>query len=678
MTGPVTFLAATACVAAGAALGVSTLRLPSRLDRAIAWGVAAGAIVVSTLLLAGAVFDRLTPWFVLTLSATQAATFALLWLARGNRFSLPSAPRLGPLVDELAADRWLTVLVLLAAGQVVWRVVIAYLMPPYAPDALWYHLTTVAGWLQERRIGPSPFTIWSTVYPFNGELLFAWPALLLHSDTLVDLVQLPFAVLAALAVAGIGRTVGLSHRGAAAAGCLFFLAPVVLSQTTANYNDVIFISFFLSGFHFVFRFLHGLSTDDPGSSYAYLLLGGAAAGLALGTKWLGIVYVGVLTLWLVGHLIVARLVRATPAAYVAVALLVFVAPLLALGAYHYVTTWIRFGGPLYPVRVSVLGTELFAGRPPECFLTQPRSDGAWWREVWGQWNRDFFFLVHPRFHAYSYDDRTSGLGPLWSYLGIPLVAVFALRLWRRNRFVLLNLLVPIAIMFALQPYRWWSRFTMIVIALGVIAIVAIVEALRGRRAAALKAAVLVCVALGVAFPILKIDGEYWAHEVLATARVPADERTVGRIALPAYRWVDRAPRGSRIGVDTAGVYFGGAPFVFAYPLFGKEFEHRVYPLPQTSEAVFARAVSKRRVSFVFVGRGRPIDRWMERAYHAGCARRIYDGLLYSGNPVRAYRVVEGCDWPRLDRPLRSGDRGRSDPRTRGIDSLCLTGRARTI
>src|SRR5688572_9896329 len=258
------------------------LRFPSLLDRVIAWGVAAGAFLVSTLLVAGAVFDRLTPWLVITVSAAHAGLFGLLWLVTRDRRPQPAGPPLQSIVADLAADRWLTVLMAVAAVQVLWRLVVAYLMPPYAPDALWYHLTTVAGWLQEGRIGPSAFTIWSTVYPFNGELLFAWPAVLLGNDTFVDLGQLPLAVLAATAVAGIARTVGLSHRGAAAAGCLFFLSPIVLSQSTANYNDVTFVGFFLCAVHFVLRLLEGLRAGEGNHRYAYLLLGGTAAGLALG------------------------------------------------------------------------------------------------------------------------------------------------------------------------------------------------------------------------------------------------------------------------------------------------------------------------------------------------------------------------------------------------------------
>jgi hypothetical protein len=654
VNGPIVFFAATAFVSASATLGVSMLRLPSRIDVALAWVLLASTVVVVILLLAGAVLHELAAWLVLALSAAVAGLFALAWLALGHSHSKVRRPRVADvhaLLHELRADRWLLLLLVVAAGEVLWRLTIAYLMPPYAADALWYHLTTVAGWLQEDQIGPSDLSIWSTVYPYNGELLFTWPALLLGDDTFVDAVQLPFAIVASIAVAGIGRTVGLSTRGAAAAGCLFLLAPIVLSQSTANYTDLMFIAFFLSCFCFVLRFVADLQAPD-GGDLSHILLAGLAGGLALGTKVLGVIYLGVLALVLVGHLLAARLSGRVNGTRLVWSLMLFVVPVLVLGSYHYIETWVRFGNPLYPVRIAAFGVEFFSGRSVDWFLNQPLTSGAWWQEIWGQWRRDYFFLVEPRFHAYSYDDRGSGLGPLWSYLAIPLLPVFAYRLFRTNRAVLLNLVLPVALMVALQPYRWWSRFTMILIAVGVIAIVAVVEALPRRWSTVVKAAVLGLVALGIAFPTLKIDGEFWAPRILSFAGTPTPERTIGRIALPGYRWLDATPKRARIGVDTSSAFLGAAPSVFAYPLFGRRFEHRVYPLSPTAEAAFARTILDKSVSYVFVGRGKRIDRWMHRAARFGCADVIYDGALYPGSFVRAYRVRPNCDWARRGRTAK--------------------------
>jgi hypothetical protein len=210
--------------------------------------------------------------------------------------------------------------------------------------------------------------------------------------------------------------------------------------------------------------------------------------------------------------------------------------------------------------------------------------------------------------------------------------------------MLLNLLLPVAVMFALQPYRWWSRFTMILIAIGVIAIVAIVEDLPRRWSTPLKASVLVLVALGAFFPTMKIDGEFWAHRIFEVARVPAEERTIGRVALPGYRWVDRTPEHATIGVDTSADFLGGHPYILAYPLFGPRFEHKIYALPQADVATFERAITDKQIRYVFVHRGERLDGWSQLAERAGCAQRIYDGPVYAGQFGRAYRIVPNCVW----------------------------------
>jgi hypothetical protein len=645
VTGPIALVLASALVCVSATAGVSLLRLRNRIDVALGWALIATLIVVVTLFLAGAVLDNLAVWVVLLLNAAVATSLGSAWLAAGHRprplwTGLLASARAA--VRALRSDLWLLALLVLAGGEVLWRLAIAYLMPPYANDALWYHLTTVAEWLQAGRIGPSQFSIWSTVYPYNGELLFTWPALLLGNDTFVDVMQLPFAIVGALAVAGIARTVGLSQRGAAAAGCLFLLAPIVLSQTTASYTDLIFIALFLVAFHFVLRFLEGLRAGSGGENLVHLFLAGLGGGLALGTKDLGIVYLGVLSILLVGNLLAARVRERVNWTRLAWSMVTFVVPLLALGSSQYIETWVRFGNPLYPVRVAVFGVELFQGRSLDWFLTPPLRPGSWWREIWGQWRRDYFFLVHPRFHAYSYDDRSSGLGPLWSYLGLPLLLVFVVRIYRTNRAMLLNLLLPVVVMFALQPYRWWSRFTMILIAVGMIAIVAVVEAIPRRWSTTLKVAVLGLVALGIFFPTLKIDGRFWASRIVALARFPASERTIGRIAVPGYRWVDRTPSRATIGVDTSAGFLGAQPDILAYPLFGPNLEHKVYPLPQTSLTAFIRTIGQKDIRYIFVRPGHGLDRWAMFLARSGCARRIYGGPVYTMKPGRAYALAPRC------------------------------------
>lgn len=236
------------------------------------------------------------------------------------------------------------------------------------------------------------------------------------------------------------------------------------------------------------------------------------------------------------------------------------------------------------------------------------------------------------------------MGPLWSYVGFAAVIAFAARIAWRSKEVLFTVVLPVALMFALQPYRWWSRFTMILAALGAIAITGLIEVLRPRPALVLKAVTSVLVALGLFFPTLKIDGEFWATRILSLPTRPADERTVGAVALPGYRWLDSIPADASVGVDTSAAQFGGQPYILAYPLFGSDFRHAVHPLPSTSPAAFRAALDDHGITHVFVARGRRLDRWLTQALTAGCAQRLFDGPVYAGEAGRAYRIEPGCAW----------------------------------
>jgi hypothetical protein len=184
---------------------------------------------------------------------------------------------------------------------------------------------------------------------------------------------------------------------------------------------------------------------------------------------------------------------------------------------------------------------------------------------------------------------------------------------------------------------------MVLIAVGMIGIVAVVEAIPRRWSSALKVVVLGLVALGIFFPTLKIDGRFWATRILALARLPASERTVGRVAVPGYRWVDRTSSRATIGVDTSAGFLGGQPDILAYPLFGPKFEHDVYPLPQTNLVAFRRLIAEKHIRYIFVRPDRRLDRWARHLARHGCAREIYDGPVYTAKPGRAYAVrLDAC------------------------------------
>ena len=77
-----------------------------------------------------------------------------------------------------------------------------------------------------------------------------------------------------------------------------------------------------------------------------------------------------------------------------------------------------------------------------------------------------------RHGSYEYQQRSGGLGPLWAWLGAPLLLPGLLLLWRRRRTALVTLL-PVLAVLLVQPYRWWARFTLPLAAVGVLAVLVV-------------------------------------------------------------------------------------------------------------------------------------------------------------------------------------------------------------
>jgi hypothetical protein len=637
------FLVASTLVLLSSFLVARRLRLADLIDSGLAFVTVGLAQVLASLLVAGVVFGSLTRGTVLVVNAAVLATLVCLERIRpGRRRPIRLKIDRERVAAEVRAHLWLYALALLASVEFVWRLLVAYVLPPYGFDALWYHLTAVAGWLQAERIGMNQLALWSSVYPLNGELFFTWPTVFLRHDTWVDAVQLGFAVIGGFAVAGIARGLGLSARAAASAGLLFFLTPVVISQSTSASVDLVFVSTFLVAYHFLLRFLRtGPFAWGEGKRPDLRLtaLAGIAAGIALGAKSLGILYCGALALLLLVHLAHAVSRRRLQLPVAVVSFVVFLVPLVALGGFWYVRTWAKFENPFYPVEVDLLGHTLFSGLPIDNFLSAPPHPGSWWRSILGQWHQDQFLLVKP--HYYNHDGRPSGFGPLWGYVAAPLLPLFAFAMLRKNRAALVNFLLPVAIVFLAQPYNWWSRFTMLVLAAGLIGVSYAVQEAPRILATPLKATTLALVLVGLWFCTAKIDNGFSAPSILRRLvyqgeRVRSAEAVYGD-AIEATR---RAKPGTRIGADSSSAFFGGGPRIwYLYPLFGSSFDHVVYPLRGADRQTFLSNLAARRVDYVVVAREGKLSSLANEAAQAGCLQLVSES---DAPPARAYRVTGHC------------------------------------
>lgn len=565
MTEVVTLLAAALLLAVATAAGTSLVRPQGRLDAAVTAGALTALLASTAVLLPGAA-GVLRPSTVVAAHLAQALVLGAVAVRRGTRPRRVVLPRRA----ELRSAPWPTALVVLAAAALLWQLLVALVLPPYAFDALSYHLPAVAAWVQTESLALDPLSTCCAHYALNAELLLAWPVVLLGSDQLVGTVQLLAAVLCGLASAGIARTAGAARAGAAACGALVVCTPALLAQSPTAYVDVVVAALVLSGLHALARFA---VTARP----ADLVVPAAGAGLLAGVKGIGPVWA--VALALTAAAVAVRHVRQErlPTGRAVRALGGVVAACLLLGAWWYVRSAVETGNPVHPLRLQLAGRTLFDGpltvgevlTPPDRGSTYPAPVA-----VALSWASD---LLPWRNAPYDYQQRSGGLGPLWPLLGLPLLAVAAVRWWR-ERSAGLVVLLPVLAVLLVQPYRWWARFTLPLAVLGALAVVLAVERARPAARRLLQGVVAALAAVGVALVVVAVNPASRADplpaaDLLRLVVAPEQQRALGRVFFPEYRFVEQVPDDATVVVD-----LGADPVRFGYPLFGRRLTRTVQPL----------------------------------------------------------------------------------------------------
>jgi hypothetical protein len=341
-----------------AALGlrlVRTIGLGQALDlENLLFGLGLGLGGVAYLVLACGFLGLFQPWLLaalLTIVAfalraemaelrTAAPTILRAWLQQRQDLRREPVLRITlPLTEILLA------LMLLRA-----------LAPPTAVDALLYHLAGPKELLQLGRLMPLP-DIAQANFPFTVQMLYLL-GLAFGSDELPGLLHLAFTLLLAVATFGLGRRFFGPRAGWMAAAALLS-APIA-----AYYAPVAYVDFGWALFDFlaVYAFAVWFQAGEP----RWLVVAGLAAGLSLGSKYLGLLTCAAIA---VGILLeTTRLGRFEP---IRIARLValFVVPALIVASPWYLKNWLWLGSPLWPF--------LTAAPPPDQTLREGTDIGQY-------------------------------------------------------------------------------------------------------------------------------------------------------------------------------------------------------------------------------------------------------------------------------------------------------------
>lgn len=356
--------------------------------------VAAGTAMVRGLLALG-VFR---PWWLLVALALVAASS----LAVRPRAGLPRWPRMDLVCGPPFVAAGCALLLALTA---------AALLPIWQWDSIGYHLPVVSFFLQEGRSSTLPkYVPYVSTYPVNVECLYALWRAFLPTDELVDVAQLPFGLLGAVATGALARRMGATAWQGLAAGVLWLTLPAVFLQLPTNYVDVASAAYFVVA--------AALLLAPP--TRTRVLLCGLALGLYVGSKPSAPVPAAILCVVLAVRAGRAREGRA---------LLAAAALVLVFGAERYLVNVGRFGNPVWPAELRLGPWKLPGKAGVDSLLAAgaklPRpAPGPIWRRVLESWTN---FTTPPVF-----DMRLGGLGGVFVFLALP-GAITALVVRRRAR-----------------------------------------------------------------------------------------------------------------------------------------------------------------------------------------------------------------------------------------------------
>ena len=245
---------ALAALAATGALGAACLGARSAAELLLtAYVIAWAQVVVVALLLSP--FELVTRAGLALGLAASTGLVALVWHVRGRPRPPSLRPALRTLLTELRSPLVATLAVVVGVCA-VYVLGLAFLTPALEWDSLAYHLARAAFWEQQQAISYVPNASDPRLdgNPPGAEIGVLATMLLSGGDRFAALPQVLALGALLVAIAGIARRLGATHRQALLSSLVFAGLPLVAIQAPTSYNDLVVGSFLvICGFALVGR-----------------------------------------------------------------------------------------------------------------------------------------------------------------------------------------------------------------------------------------------------------------------------------------------------------------------------------------------------------------------------------------------------------------------------------------
>jgi hypothetical protein len=428
-------------------------------------------------------------------------------------------------------------------------VTLAVALPTTAYDALAYRLPVIAQWLDAGRIAwVSSDDPVRNGYPLGQEAVSAVVAAASGSLRFACATSFVHLASGAAAIWLLAEACSVRRALARSAAAIFVLVPMVILNAPSGYVDAAF-----AGATVALLCSAALLAESRSGPLLAAATGMAAANV-LALKGTGVLFVAIAGAGVLACVGLRR-VRSGVAGVRPLSMAIALA-CTAPGAFWLLRDVAHTGNPLWPVTITLAGHTIFHGvGSVEQILDTAHNTPADFASVGelGRLLRTWLELSGP---AVDFDDRMAGLGLAWPLIALPAIAMLCLGLLRnreqRARCAPIALLLLLTLgCFAVQPMRWWSRYTLWVWGAGALAIALQAERLATSGRARLLALYLAALtALCVGEGALALTHAKDAKIALARWLAPGGRHAQlsdPRHALNAASWV--APEFWALGIE---------------------------------------------------------------------------------------------------------------------------------
>ena len=608
-------------------------------DRVIGACVLSLSQIITTELLLGLVFRKLHAMPLFSLNIFISSTVLVYSLIMRRVLNLSSALMHIQLIFEELRDRivrfagiiksdWILAIIFCLFGlSLCWMMFIGYLFPSYTWDALWYHLPIVGYIMQNGAIqeiaNNSFIEQFINIFPKNIELLFLWNIIFLKSDILTDLTQMVFALMGVLTVCSLAIKLKVKEKNAIYSGLLFFFTPIMILQSTTNYVDIAISVLFIVALNFLVS--DGVITSEDSElritnekrRKIFLLFGGLAAGMLLGAKGSGPLFIVILSSLVIIQKIRKHIVYTRNQGVckeykmldsVKSYLIFFTVPTLLMGGYWYMKNWVLYNNPVYPMEVSIFGKIFFKGLYKEMIEPVP-----------GIINRLSFF-TRPVYvwleyvEYYLYDSRLGGLGPVWFILFIPSLGFSLLHAAKNRKYHFLAIAAIVMAGFFLYPRNWTPRYVIFIVGLGALSFGYAMDYFNKRGRAIRIIALLLTVYTFLTANSPCVTPAQIKHFI----NLPANERTIARHAPFNIDVQARQEYGHWIWIsdniradETLAYTFEP---LFLSPLWNSGFTSSITFIKAETYNNWLKGLELNKATYVLVRSKSKEDKWVEAAY----------------------------------------------------------------